>query len=356
MPESTVLMSVYNGASYLRDAIESILIQTYRDFEFVVIDDASTDDTCRIVESFSDPRLILMRNVAQLGLARSLNRGIDVARGRYIVRMDADDISVPNRIAKQIRFMEEHSDVGVCGSWMSLIGECGGYRVAMPTDDASIRSYLLFNTYLAHPSVVIRKHIFDGGLRYDETFDRAQDYELWTRAAEVTRFANYPEHLLLYRTYAHGQRKEHELLQADSNTRVHKRLLRRLGIDPTPREISLHLAIGRSTNLLTRECIATSLRWFEILKEANDAKAVYDAESFAAMLNRQWYRVCAAGAPVGRSTWKAYASAPLALHSQIRWWDRAVLRLQCILRLSRAHPILHLLRRVRLLAFSLRSY
>lgn len=347
MPKASVLMSVYNGESYLRRAIDSVLSQTYRDYEFIIVDDASTDATPRIIGSYRDPRVRVIRNEHNVGLTRSLNKAIYTATGKYIIRMDADDVSLLGRFEKQVRYMESHPQTGVCGSWMRLIGAAGGYTVTMPTDDAAIRCYLLFNTYLAHPTVIIRRNLFDNGLCYDATFDRAQDYELWSRAADVTRFANYPEALLLYTTYESGRRRVHQEMQVESNMRVHKALLGRLGITPTQQELDLHLLIGRAEPMRSTDAVFKAHLWLKKIYAANLETDMYDVESFSTMLSRQWYRICTASALLGRDVWRCYKESTFSMNRSVVWRERKALQVQCMLQVSRGHRLSKIFKYIR---------
>jgi glycosyltransferase involved in cell wall biosynthesis len=122
-PYVTVLMPVYNTEMYLKEAIDSILNQTFRDFEFIVINDGSTDSTSDIIESYSDPRIIYLQNEKNLGVATSLNKGLSIAKGTYIARMDGDDVSRCDRLEKQVAFMDANPEIGVCGTWLETIGD-----------------------------------------------------------------------------------------------------------------------------------------------------------------------------------------------------------------------------------------
>ena len=195
-------MSVYNDARYLPAAVESILGQTFRDFEFLIVDDGSTDRTRDYLGRLRDPRVHVMRNPMNLGLTRSLNRGIDAAAGSLVARMDADDVALPDRLARQVAFFQKHPDVGIAGSARLLIDERGDFVAHAPAveDDLGIRWKCLLGNPFAHPTVMLRRDVLEQhGLRYDETFQTAQDYELWTRLLTITRAATLREPLLKYR-------------------------------------------------------------------------------------------------------------------------------------------------------------
>lgn len=197
----TVLMPVYNAEQYLREAIESILGQTHRDFEFLIIDDGSTDQSGAIINSYYDPRIRAVPNGNNFGLIYTLNRGLDLAQGELIARMDADDISQPERLARQVAFLNNHVNVGVCGSWIEWF--MGRELIdQFPVNDREIKQNLPYRCPFAHPAVMLRAAVLRRyRLRYDPCYPHAEDYELWTRLASLTDFANLPEVLLKYRIH-----------------------------------------------------------------------------------------------------------------------------------------------------------
>ncbi|CDH43066.1 glycosyltransferase [Candidatus Contendibacter odensensis] len=217
-PRISVLMSVHNGERFLREAVDSILNQTYTNFEFIIFDDCSTDSSLAILQSYTDPRIRIIKNDKNLGLTVSLNKGLSLAQGELIARMDADDISRPSRFEKQVVFLDQHPEVAVVGTWIECIDREGRIfkQIKSPTEPAIIRNELLRKNFMWHPTVTFRKHaaITTGG--YQNKAGRfAQDYDLWLRLSDNHQIANLPEYLLLYRYHAeqitwkklHGQIK-----------------------------------------------------------------------------------------------------------------------------------------------------
>ncbi len=200
-PRVTVLMAVYNGAAYLRQAIESILTQTFRDFEFLIINDGSTDDSRAIVASYGDPRIRILDSSENIGLTRSLNRGLAAARGELIARQDADDVSHPTRLEKQVTFMDAEPEVVVVGAQARLINARGrtirAYGWEKLQSDAGLRWQIMFDSAFVHTSVMFRRSIVwgtEGG--YDETFATSQDFELWSRLSRRNKLRNLPDVLV----------------------------------------------------------------------------------------------------------------------------------------------------------------
>ena len=183
-PKVTVLMPVYNGEQYLREAIDSILSQTFADFDFLIIDDGSTDLSEEIIKTYRDSRIGLVHNGKNRGLINTLNKGLDLSQGEFIARMDCDDISLPTRLQKQLLFMESNSHIGVCGTWVETIGDDPGHIFQYPTDPQKIQSQLLFDSPLAHPSVIMRRSLLDKfHLRYNPQYLHAEDWFFWQRCS-----------------------------------------------------------------------------------------------------------------------------------------------------------------------------
>jgi glycosyltransferase involved in cell wall biosynthesis len=200
-PVISIIMPVYNvSLLFLMEAVESILNQTYKDFELIIINDGSTEqEGLNWLRACTDPRIRLIDNSHDF--IKTLNMGIEVAKGKYIVRMDADDIMLPNRLQQQYEFMEKHMEVDVCGSWMELFGTNNRTITNPITHEQIIASMLSFNP-LFHPSVIIRKIslVNKDTSSYKEGYPYAEDYKLWTdMAIKGYRFANIPEVLLKYR-------------------------------------------------------------------------------------------------------------------------------------------------------------
>ncbi|MBE3142415.1 MAG: glycosyltransferase [Planctomycetes bacterium] len=290
-PGVSVLLPVYNSASYLRESIESILNQSFKEFELLIICEPCTDGSIEIIKSYKDSRIIHIQNEKRLGLANSLNKGIELARGEYIARMDADDVSLPERFAAQVMFMEKCPEIGICGTWMVSIGKHSGKSWKPPIDDATMRCQLLFNSPLGHPAVMMRRSLFtDLNLQYP-AYAHAEDYALWVQASRYTTFANIPEILLSYRHHdgqvSKGYRKE----QIICNDRVHRDLLERLGMHPTEEEIELHSALGEVRFLHDRKFIARANDWLMRLDLANQRSKTYQEPNFSRVLSeRRFWR------------------------------------------------------------------
>jgi len=199
-PLVSVVMSVYNGERFLREAVDSILNQTFSDFELIIINDGSTDETREILESYKDERLVLV-DQENMGLTKALNNGIARAKGKYVARQDADDVSKPERLEKQVAFMEAHPAVGLLGTRFEFIDQNGMVtrQGVLPIDNRALHERLKVINQFNHGSVMIRKEALDKVGLFRDFFKYAQDYDLWLRIAEQYEVCNLPECLFCYR-------------------------------------------------------------------------------------------------------------------------------------------------------------
>ncbi len=199
----TVLMGVYNMSTSVRRAIESILGQSYADLDLLIVDDASTDGTSELLRSMSrrDSRITIVRNDRNYGLAFSLNRGWRLARGGLIARMDADDVSLPERLCRQAEFMQTHPEVAVLGTGAKLVDEAGQLvgSTLRPTEHEALVSKIYKECPFIHPTVMLRREFLEATGGYDNALRGSEDYDLWLRGYRRFRYANLPETLICYR-------------------------------------------------------------------------------------------------------------------------------------------------------------
>lgn len=215
-PAITVLMPAYNAALYLQEAVASILGQTFRDFELLIIDDGSTDATAALLAAEPDSRIKVVRNPENLGLVATLNRGIELARGRYIARMDADDISLPQRFEWQYQLMERSPRVVACSGW--TVDVCPGVRNKYnfrEADHETLLGRMFFESPLSHPASFIRTStLVDSGIRYDNRYTHCEDYRFWFDLSKVGRLSNVQKLVLRYRVVETSVSQRHGAQQA----------------------------------------------------------------------------------------------------------------------------------------------
>lgn len=255
--------------------LESILAQTYTDWEMIIVDDASTDNTWNILSSYDDVRIKLLKNDENMGLTRNLNKGLALARGNYIARIDGDDVALPNRLERQVNYMESHPNVGLAGTWMQAVGKKTGL-LKSTLDPKRLNINLLFDAVIFHPSFMMRKSVLDKyHIKYDESLRYAQDYNIEYRISQYSDLGNMDDVLGKYRIHD-GQisvQKKEEQIRCANKTR--KLILNNLGIDITDEKMAVWsdfcmLHIRESNNCqYIREIID------KIIK-ANKQKKIYD--------------------------------------------------------------------------------
>lgn len=302
-PKVSVILAVYNGEEFLNECIDSILIQTFSEFEFIIIDDASTDSTSDILKYYAakDDRIVVLRNDQNMERSFSRNLAIKYAQSELIAVMDADDVAEPERLEKQYEFMLLHANVSVCGSFMSYLNEVGIWSSVC--DDHMIRARMLFECPLAHPTVMFRRNVVTIVGGYNEQIFLAEDYALWAALAENSSviFANIPEVLVQYRTYPHLDRRDYYKQQRKGAMAVHKKLLARLNVTIFPLVLNLHW-------LCTGYCALSALglmcadRWLKFLLQANDSCHVYNSSALRAEISE---RRCILRRQTSRS-WKVF--------------------------------------------------
>ncbi len=288
-PLVTILMSVYNGEEFLGEAIDSILQQTFTIFEFLIIDDGSTDASREIIARYKDKRIRAVYNQKNLGLARSLNKGIGLAEGKYIARMDADDISLPNRLEKQVTFMEEHPEVGVCGSWtiqyrqkMEEIAKCAEWH-------DNIVANLLFNNSIPHPTVFIRKAVVESSNQYyDEEFRSAQDYEYWTRLSSYCQLYNIQTPLVINRKHQESISSTESYKQHEFTNTIRMKLLKKLQIVLTKEEFDTHVAICNKTSPFSNSCLIRRKQWLTKINYKNKETKHYNQAALERIIEYYW--------------------------------------------------------------------
>jgi glycosyltransferase involved in cell wall biosynthesis len=265
----SVLMSVFNGEPFLREAVESILCQSCADFEFIIVDDASTDNTAKILDGYDDPRIVRLHNPANLGLTRSLNRGLNICRGEFIARQDADDVSLPSRFEVQLTYLEQHPEIGVLGTQMDIINELGDLvgKYEVPCSSAMI----------AWP--------------YDPAFPYIEDFELWTRLMAITRIENLNQTLYRYRCRADsisGTKSSEQLANILSVRRLlaSRLLAREIPLDLIHWLHKSQLPENRLSNLQRVEVIAMILDLKNNLERQGFIRSDESEEIHADMLNR----------------------------------------------------------------------
>lgn len=205
--EITIIMPVYNAEKYLKNAIESVLSQTYDKFVFLIINDGSRDDSEKIILSYSDERIKYIKNEKNLGIVKTLNKGLELVKTRYLARMDADDVCDKRRLELQIKEMEENPEIALLGTWAELINEDGNVigELTPFVEDKQIKTALLFSNIFVHSSVMIRQSVLkENGWQYNINHKAVEDYGLWLKISFKYNVKILPQKLLKYRLNTNG--------------------------------------------------------------------------------------------------------------------------------------------------------
>ncbi|WP_081678689.1 glycosyltransferase family 2 protein [Desulfocurvibacter africanus] len=299
-PLLSVVMPVYNSYYYLPEAINSILTQTFHKFEFIIINDASTDDSQKIIDEFAslDTRIKVVINKQNLGVAGSLNKGISLARSSLIVRMDSDDCSMPNRLHELFEFMNANPEVVVCGSFMTIYET--GALCTRPVENSYLHARLLFEVCFFHPTVIFRKPIImeiAGGYSTDLA---VEDYDLWVRLADNKdiKFANIPLSLLRYRVHS-GQvsfRNYDKVFEQSSI--IKKKQLVNLGIHLNDKEFSTFIDLNYCKRPHSTKNFLECAKLVEMLLQSNGFTKVYSTTALKLTLMQYWQAYGYACSPV----------------------------------------------------------
>lgn len=290
MPAISVIMPVYNAGNHLRAAIESILHQTFTDFEFLIFNDGSTDNSKEIILSYQDNRISFYDAETNEGYTKKLNAGLEIAAGKYIARMDSDDVSLPGRFEAQYNFMEANPEIAMCGTFFDFIGGSNGIRNfnwVSQTEPDLIKINLLFDCGICHPTVMIRNAILrDHPIRYDESYEPSEDYELWIRLAGKFKLANLHEKLLRYRISEEQVSNKKNDRQRQNKFIFITGQLKRLHIEPSRIELLIHDHMFYGNAIVSFDYLPKLKSWIRKLTLANERYQVYEHPKFVTYLDQ----------------------------------------------------------------------
>jgi glycosyltransferase involved in cell wall biosynthesis len=302
MPKVSVLMPMFNSEKYIGMAVESILNQTFKDFELIILNDGSTDDSKKIVESYSDNRIKLIENAQNQGLARTRNRLIAEAKGDFLAWLDSDDIALPQRLQIQVDFLEKNPNHALVASWARIIGSNNlptGNFVKSYIPNTDLSALLLFVNYIVQSSVMLRRNLLPDE-HYNLDFPPTEDYELWVRIAKKHPIAILNDILVDYRVHDSNI----SFTQNDRAMRTvkmnHQRQLEDLGINPTMQEIDLHYALSFGNGeTFDKDFIEKAEAWLLKIREHNQIIKIYDPKALNYVLGHRWTKICTSNPALG---------------------------------------------------------
>jgi len=290
-PPVTVFMPVYNRERYLRTAIDSVLSQSYEDFELLVLDDGSTDGTPEILANLTDPRVRIVRNDSNQGIPAARNRGLDLARGEFLAFLDSDDVAHRHRLARQLRFLGRNPDHAVVGSWARKIDAVGRRKRVLrrPLTWNRIRSRLLFMGTLRTPSVLGRTAVLRG-YRFRSEFPVCSDTEFWSRVVLDHRCANLPEPLICYRKHDGNVTGRDVAFTRERKLAVIEQQLGRLGVEFSRDDLERHWSLrkGKPRDSVTPEYVDWAREWLLTILAANGRAGLYPEPDFTQAVGERW--------------------------------------------------------------------
>lgn len=298
MPRVSIIMPLYNSADYLKEAINSILNQTFTDWEFIIINEYQSDDgSAEIVQEYAraDHRFVWIQNEQHLGISESMNRGIEAAQGEYLARMDADDISLPDRLKKQITYMDQHPEIAMCGVMAEIFGS-NSFVWELETDTQKLATNILFYSPSIHPTVMIRKSFLDQyGIRYCAKYRASEDYDLFSQICRYGKIANLEENLFCYRIMEHNATFKNNDIGLRIYRKVMERQFIRLGLAFSEPEIQL-LSPHGSIRDLSGKAVYYAIEKAELLLQkifvANEKKKIYDRQYLWMTLRKRFLEIC----------------------------------------------------------------
>lgn len=289
----SVIMSNYNTPEeYLREAIESVLNQTYSDFEFIIVDDCSTDNSLETICSYKDPRISVIKNEINMGITKSLNRALAVSTGEYVARMDGDDICLPERFQKQIYYLKKHPDTIVCGTWVELFGNGADELKEKKSckilpEKELLQINLLFGNHLniIHPTAMFNhKLLLDNNITYNENYIFAQDYRMWVECCKKGNLANIPEILFKYRIHNKAVSSDKKSAQTECAKNIMAEQLSWIGLDLPEDWETVHYGFltGRKPFDLRYK------KWIKTILKHNKKHKVFNHTKFKKVLWNKW--------------------------------------------------------------------
>ncbi len=333
-PLVSVVMPVYNAAPYLQSSIRSLLEQSYAHLEIIAIDDASEDESWAILQTFKDPRLKIERNSQNRGISYTRNRAIQMARGKYLANLDADDVALSHRIRKQVQFMEAHPEVGVCGAWYEIIPEQASTQsqvVIYSSNPQAIQADLFFGVSICDGAAMIRKALLmTHKLSYPENLHVAIEYELWRQLRSHCEFANLPEVLVKVRKHNRNTTRDLEL-KMQNTMQVQDRLLREIGIEASQEDLRFHYKmLNTPARCIDLAYLKKIDEWLSRIYWAQQTRKIYPEPFFTQKLKEIWLRPMAAQAHLGLAYARLFAQSPLSPYQHYTPWQKLKFYSKCL--------------------------
>ena len=286
-------MPVYNREQYIKKAVESILNQTFTDFEFIIVNDGSTDKTLEILQSFDDKRIKIINNETNKGIVFSRNRGIKAAKAEFIGMFDSDDVALPEKFEIQLKFLKENPEFGMVGAWVKWIDENdkilkGKWKLSRPSIE--IPAIMLFRNYFIQSSVLIRKEVLPEGL-YSKGLEIGEDYKMWFEVSLKHKVTNIHQYLVLYRMHSENISITSDM-KLENTKKLFKYIFKTLEIEPSEVELDAHSRIKNNKKIRTIEELEQIEKWLLKISNQNKKLGNYDQKILQKVIFNRWLKVC----------------------------------------------------------------
>ena len=294
-PLVSVLMAVYNTGDYLSLAIESIFNQTYQHFELIIVNDGSTDNSDAIISAYQDDRIIYLKNEVNLGVVKSRIRGLEKVRGKYLAVMDSDDIAMPDRLERQVDFLEEHIEFGLCGTYFNVIDSNGEFveSIKFPEEDADIRAFLHFGNCFCHSTVVYRAELAQR-FGFSNANFLGEDYQLIIDVASVSKLTNLPFLGCLYRVHEKNVSFKNNLQMFNSIREINRQNLLKLGIPFSEKllDVHSHFLVFDAAYFADQSNFEALESWLKTIIAATEQNPMMNRPVIFKFLLHRWFVIC----------------------------------------------------------------
>lgn len=337
-PKLSVVMPVYNGEKYLQEAIDSVLHQSFTDFELITIDDGSGDGSEKILQNQSDPRVRVLSNETNRGISYTRNRGLQEAKGEFLAWMDCDDLIAPDRFEKQLAFLDSHPHIGICGTWLTRFDEKKSEVSKSPTNHEEIKAMLLFKPAIWNATTMYRlTWIKDAELSFDPRLTVAEDFDFYWEACRKFPVANIPESLYYYRDSDSSIMRSFDGAEERSfsiHRIIYEKSLRELGIIPTEDQLRVHRSIGSTQLFQSYQSFKKAFDWLLYLKKKNENKKIYDPDAFSKIVGDIFFFLSKKSSQIGLRVFFYYLKASKKFY-QAKPYPTTKLLVRCLIKYRR---------------------
>lgn len=335
-PVLSAVMLVYNGEKYLNEAIDSVLNQSFKDFEFIIINDGSTDSSLKIINAYTDERIRVINNGTNLGIPASRNIGLSEARGEYLAWCDCDDINFANRFKEQVDYLKNNSEYGVCGTWQIYSKGKRTFVNRTKKQHELVKAILLFVPSIMNPTSMLRLSMLNANkLKYNNNLAIAEDHDLFLRCSMYFSLTNVQKVLVKYRASETSIIKKFESKENESekiHNEIYMQALRYLGIEPDKSELKLHSLCASENGFANFDEFKLCHNWLIKIKIVNNETKVYDHKMLNRVLADRFYVMSKRASNYGLITLKYYLSHSYKNFGYINFDQIWKLVIRCIIK------------------------